>query len=214
MRITPFRVLEEHARAEYQKRLASAPEPKVINARALATLDAPRSFVWGGIGYWAPPLSYDGGIKLLVVAGMLRDLRNAGDVLRTEPARIRAASLIRQNVRSRRPLWRLTRAFYRDAAADLEAVIRWLLHVEDESLVVPSEKPVTVDLIHLRYAFEDVFNRAPRSWSDYVHGIRYIGQKYSQQDLRYAAATRTGRFADKHGWSEYERAMREHGGLN
>lgn len=214
MRITPFRVLEEHARKEYAKKFNGVPEPRVINQRPLATLDAPRSFVWGGIGYWCPPLSYEGGSRLLIAANALRDLRKSGNAVRLDAARITAARIVRKHVRSRRPLWRLTRAFYRDPADQIEGLIRWLLYVEDESTIVPSEQPVTVDLIHMRYAFEDMFGRPPRSWPDYVYGIRYIGRKSSQEDLRSAAAFRVGRWADKKGWAEYDRSMRAFGGLN
>jgi hypothetical protein len=76
MRIVPFEVLEEHAREEYRQRFANAPEPKVLNARALAVYDSPRSFVWGGVGYWAPPLSYESGVRLMIAANALRDLRD------------------------------------------------------------------------------------------------------------------------------------------
>jgi hypothetical protein len=216
VRITPFKVLEEHARKEYKKRFAHVPEPRVINARALASLDAPRSFIWGGIGYWCPPLSYESGFRLLIAANALRDLRGRDDDTARRVA-ITAARLIRKNIRSRRPFWRLTRAFYRDPPEQLEAVIRGLLYVEDESTVVPSDRPVTVDLMDNHYTFQscrDGFGRKPDSWADYVYGLRHIGRAATRSDLRMAIAYRVGANADKRGWEDFDREARAMAGWN
>jgi hypothetical protein len=212
MRITPFTVLEEHARKEYRRRFAGVPEPRVINARALASLDAPRSFVWGGIGYWCPPLSYESGRRLLIVANALRDLRGRNDAARR--VAITAARLIRSNIRSRRPLWRLTRAFYRDTPEEIENVIRWLLYVEDESTMVPSDRPVTVDLVDNLYAFEGHYKRRPTTWADYVYGLRHIGRAATRTDLRQAIAYRVGANADKRAWEDFDREARAMAGWN
>jgi hypothetical protein len=219
VRITPFAVLEAHAREEYRKRFASAPEPRVINARVAATLDAPRSFVWGGIGYWAPPLSYEGGLRLLIAAHALADLRRKGaSALPLHAAALKAARIIRQSIRPvrrwRRPWWPLSRAFYRSPAEELEALCRWLIHVPDDSPVVPSDRRVTVDLLDQRYAFELAYGREPRSWADYVLGSRAVGRRDSRTDLRLAVSVRVGTNADKKGWGDYEREMRQMAGWN
>jgi hypothetical protein len=213
MRITPFKVLEEHARKEYKKRFAHVPEPRVINARPSASIDAPRSFVWGGIGYWCPPLSYESGKRLLIVANALRDLRGRNEDTARRVA-ITAARLIRKNIRSRRPFWRLTRAFYRDPPEELEAIIRGLLYVEDESTVVPSDRPVTVDLIDNAYAFEFAYKRKPTTWADYVYGLRHIGRDNARHDLRMAIAYRVGANADKRAWEDFDREARAMAGWN
>ena len=189
-------MLEEHARKEYLRKFGDAPEPVVLNARALAVYDAPRSFVWGGVGYWAPPLSYESGIRLMIAANALRELRGAGD--RLTRAAITAARLIRAAVdRKRRPLWRLwSRAFYTDRPLNWRAKIREMLHVEDESPVIPSEQRVTVDLIDNRYTFEGFFKRRPASWADYVYGMRHIGRAMSRGDFRLAITSRVGVNAD------------------
>lgn len=219
MRITPFAVLEAHAREEYRKRFANAPEPRVINARVAATLDAPRSFVWGGIGYWAPPLSYEGGLRLLIAAHALADLRRKGaSALPLQAAALKAARLIRQNLHPvrlwRRPWWPLSRAFYSSGSEELEALCRWLIHVPDDSPVVPSDRRVTVDLLDQRYAFELAYGREPQSWADYVLGMRAVGRRDSRTDLRLAVSVRVGVNADKKNWGDFEREMRQMAGWN
>jgi len=217
VRITPFAVLEQHAREEYRKRFANAPEPRVINQRVAATLDAPRSFVWGGIGYWAPPLSYEGGLRLLIAAHALADLRRKGaPVMSLQAATFKAARLIRHNLRPirlwRRPWWWLSRAFYTSTAEELEALCRWLIHVPDDAPVVPSDRSVTVDLVDQKYAFELAYGREPRSWADYVLGSRAAGRRDNRTDLRSAVSARVGVNADKKGWGDYEREMRQMAG--
>ena len=214
MQLVPFKVLEEHARKEYLRKYGEVPEPVVLNARALAVYDFPRSFVWGGVGYWAPPLSYESGIRLMIAANALRDLRGAGD--RLTRAAFTAARLIRAAVdRKRRPLWRLwSRAFYTDSPLELEGMIRELLHVEDESPVIPSEQRVTVDLIDNKYAFEGFYKRKPDSWADYVYGMRHMGRAMSRGDFRLAISSRVGVNADDKAWRAFEREMRQHAGWN
>ena len=217
MRITPFAVLEQHAREEYRKRFANAPEPRVINQRVAATLDAPRSFIWGGIGYWAPPLSYEGGLRLLIAAHALADLRRKGaSVMSLQAATFKAARLVRQNLRPirlwRRPWWWLSRAFYTSPAEELEALCRWLIHVPDDAPGVPSDRSIIVDLVDQKYAFELAYGREPRSWADYVLGSRAAGRRDNRTDLRSAVSARVGVNADKKGWGDYEREMRQMAG--
>jgi hypothetical protein len=213
VQIVPFEELREASRQRYLEKVGSVPEPKVINARALASLDAPRSFIWGGIGYWCPPLSYESGYRMLIAANALRDLRGRSDDTSRRVA-ITAARLIRRSVRSRRPWWRLTRVFYRDPPEELEDLIRWMLYVEDESTVVPSDRPVTVDLVDNRYAFEGHYKRRPTTWADYVHGLRHIGRAATRSDLRMAIAYRVGANADKRGWEDFDREARAMAGWN
>lgn len=216
MKITPFPVLEQHARNQYRARFASAPEPKVINARALATLDAPRCFVWGGVTYWAPPLSYESGVRLMVAREAIREtMKTANTVVQTEVART-AATLIRKVLdRRRRPLWRLwSGAFFHDPPEILAELIDFLLYVEDQSSHVPSDRPVTVDLIDNLYSFQAQYGRRPSTWKDYVYGMRHIARLSSREDLRGAAFTRVGVNADQKSWREYEREMRAAAGWN
>lgn len=214
MKTVPFDELERFARERYAQKMASIPEPKVINARPLATLDAPRSFIWGGVGYWAPPLSYESGIRLMIAANALRDLRKGGGPQPAmDAAKFKAARMLRAALRCRRPLWRWwSRAFFSDPAEHVEGVIRWLLEVEDEAPVIPTDQPVTVDLIDNLYTFQEVYRRRPYSWRDYVYGMRHIGRSASRADLREAVNARMGVNSDEKGWTKFEREMRAHAG--
>jgi hypothetical protein len=207
--------LEQAAREQYRQRYAredEAAEPRVINVRA--SLNAPRSFVWGGLGYWAPPLSYESGLRLLIVANAIRDHLGAGDDDAAHRVATTAARLIRKSLRSRRPFWWLTRAFYRSQPEQVETIARWLLCVEDDAVAAPNGRPVTVDLIDNRYAFEHAYKRRPESWADYVYGMRHIGRASSREDLRFAVATRMGVNATEEIWRSYERDQRAHAGWN
>jgi hypothetical protein len=223
VRIKPFAVLEQHAREEYRKRFASVPEPRYLNARALIQLDAPRSLVWGGVGYWAPPLSFEDGQRLFAVSSYLADALKQGHAHAIRSAVQTAIPLIVQSLRRRRPSWwhvlsrirsaaAALRAFTEDDPQDLLAIMRWLLYVEDEAPSIPADRRVTIDLIDNRYAFEGYFKRPPRSWKDYVYGMHHIGRQSSREDLRNAVATRIGVNADKKGWQEYERELRQAAG--
>jgi hypothetical protein len=223
VRITPFEVLEQHARKEYARRYASVPEPKYINARAEIQLDAPRSLVWGGVGYWAPPLSYEHGQRLFAVSSFLADALKQGHAHATRSAVEIAIPLFHQVLRRRRPPVRhviarireaaaAQRAFLHDDPQELLHLMRWLLYVEDESPLTPSEQRVTVDLIDNRYAFEGHYKRPPRSWKDYVYGMHHIARQQAREDLRAAVAARVGVNSDEKGWLKHERALRETAG--
>jgi hypothetical protein len=221
MRITPFAVLEQHARDEFARRFRDVPEPKFLNVRATLQLDAARSLVWGGIGYWSPPLGFEDGLRLFAVSSYLADAlrQNAG----VSSAVQIAVPLLRKVMRRRiRPWWRplarireaaaAQRAFVADDPQELLHLMRWLLHVEDEAPSVPPSTRATIDLIDNRYAFEGHFKRAPRSWKDYVYGMHHIGRHASRSDLRLAVATRIGVNGDKDGWQAYERELRSAAG--
>jgi hypothetical protein len=208
------------ARAElHAQRTASTPEPRFLNARASLTLDAPRSLVWGGVGYWSPPLGFEDGHRLLAVSSYLADAirqEHAGAV--RSAVQIAAPLLHRALRRSTPPFWRVVRriresaaaarAFLHDDPQDVLHLMRWLLHVEDESPATPPDRQITVDLIDNRYAFEDTFKRVPRSWKDYVYGMHHVARKSAREDLRRAVATRIAVNGDKDGWRDYEREMR------
>jgi hypothetical protein len=210
MQIVAFEELEQHAREEYRKRFGKTSEPKVINASAWATFGQPRSLVWGGLVYWAPPLSYEDGVRCMIAANALRDRPSAHY---TAKAILLARSLMR---RQRPSLWRLRArlrelvAFhvYRPPTEEVRNVLHWLMHVPDEATYVPPEKPGTIDLIGNRYAFELAYHRRPDSWADYVYGMRELGRRTAQEDFRNAVSTRVGSNADEKGWKEYERDQR------
>jgi hypothetical protein len=217
MRITPFHVLEQHAREEYRKRYAEVPEPKVINAHAWATFGAPRSLVWGGVGYWAPPLSYEDGMQCLIAANALRDIRRAGKP--SPSVTQQAIAIARSHLRRQRPpFWRVrervlqwaahTLAVKRASPIETENALHWLIDVEDDAVYAPSERGVTVDLIANRYAFELAYKRKPESWKDYVYGLRHLGRDGAQVDFRTAVSTRVGVNADEKNWKQYERDQR------
>jgi hypothetical protein len=219
MRITPFAVLEQHAREEYRRRFSGAPEPRYLNARALLQLDAPRSLVWGGVGYWAPPLGFEDGARLFALSGFLADALRQDHASATRDAVALTVPLLHKALRRRRlPWWRIIariqqadaaeRAFLNDDPHDLLALVRWLLYVEDEAPTVPPSTRVTIDLLDNRYAFEGFFKRPPRSWKDYVYGMHHLGRQASRKDLRLAVATRIGVNGDKDGWRDYERELR------
>lgn len=217
MKIVPLEVLARESRETFARQAVKAPEPRVINARAWAKLDAPRSLVWGGIGYWCPPLSYENGMKLLIAANALRDLRErGGSDAQVETARFRAARLIRSVLdRRRRPLWRWwSRAFFTDEEFLLEALIRDLLHVEDDSVYVPPDRPFTVDLVDNLYTFNSHFGRRPDSWKDYVYGMRHISRDNNRAGYRTAVSSRMGVNSDKEAWQEYERDVLMAAGWN
>jgi hypothetical protein len=219
VRIKPFAVLEQHAREEYRKRFASVPEPRVLNAHALVSFAAPRSLVWGGVGYWVPPLSYEDGNRLLAAASFIHDaLRQDKPVAATAASKTAARILHALLPRRRPPVWRVGErlrqwfrsrfTFYHDPPEQIESLLRWLLHVEDDAPLVPADRQATIDLIDNKYAFEGHFKRPPLSWKDYVYGMRHIARQASREDLRGAVAARIGVNADAKGWRDYERELR------
>jgi hypothetical protein len=219
MRITPFAVLEQHARDEFARRFRDQPEPRFLNVRATLQLDAPRSLVWGGVGYWAPPLGFEDGLRLLAVSSYLADALRQDHAAGIRTAVQTATPLLRKVLRRRPPpMWRVfarvrdaaaaQRAFLHDDPEALLHLMRWLMQVEDEAPTVPPGKRVTVDLIANRYVFEDALKREPRSWKDYVYGMHHVARKAAQEDLRTAVAVRIGVNADKKGWQDYEREQR------
>jgi hypothetical protein len=211
--IAPRAEIERHARKEYAQRYSSVPEPRFINASASVSFSAPRRFMWGGVGYYCPPLSYENGLRLFAAAQALRE---AGGP--SAPVVLRMAVRVLRSVlhARRRPLWRYwSRAFYDTPAEHVEMILRGLLYVEDESPPgPPPEKRVTVDLLDNKYAFEACYKRKPESWADYTCGLRHIARTSSRGDLRGAVAFRVASMADKKTWRDYERDLRAAAGWN
>lgn len=206
------------ARARYQARYASVPEPKVINIDALVQFHAPRTFEWGGIGLRAPPLSFVAGVRLLVAANALRDLRTAKAPAPFQHAAVQtSALLLRQYVtpttRLRRIGWRFSSWFTHDDPELIEGLLRWLLHVPDESPVVPPQGKVTLDFMDSFVGFVREFPKwvgadgMPMSWVAYVYGCRHLGRVYAREDLRHALAVRAGG-ADKKDYEKWNNEVR------
>jgi hypothetical protein len=204
--------LEQFAREQYAAHFGAreAAAPKFVNAAAVAEVNAPRSFVWGGLGYWAPPLSYEAGVRLMAAAHALRDLRTAG-VVDLRRAR-KAAGIVRAAV-SRR--WRRTRSAppaFGHTPADIEALAVWLLHVPDDAPAPPASGPVTVDMMDNRMAFRRAFGAYPATWAEYVYGMRHLSRDVARTDLRGAVSGRMAG-ADKKAWSEWVREVRTEAGV-
>jgi len=224
MIIRPFEELEAMARARYKARYASVPEPKVINVDALVQFHAPRTFEWGGVGLRAPPLSFVAGVRLLVAANALRDLRTSNAPTGFIQAAVQtAAYLIRQNVfpikRRHRLGWRFPRSFawwftrlFADDSEMVEGLLRWLLHVPDEAPSTPPTQQVTLDFMDSLAGFVREFPRwvgadgFPISWAAYVYGSRHMGRVHAREDVRHAMSVRAGG-ADQKDYTKWNREV-------
>jgi len=210
-----FAQAKHEAEKRQQRIVASLPEPKVINLEALITFNAPRSFIWGGVGYRAPPLSFLAGVRLLVAANALRDLRTANAPEQTQRAAARvAAFVVRANIvplgPMRRLRWRLGRRPFRwDDPQELEGLCRWLHHVPDDSSAPPPpEKPGILDFADAFAGFVRAYpawvgtDGLPVSWAAYLYGVRHLTRAMAREDLRRAISARWAG-ADSKGWSTY-----------
>lgn len=208
---------------QLEQRLASLPEPKLVNLDAVIAFSppTPRRFVEGGIGFRAPPLSYPAGIRLLAVRAALRDLLKAGEAAPTQFVEAVRGTVIRLIARSIRPglLRRLRggwlRVFRVMETEELEALLTYLIYVPDASLPPPEPKePVTVDLMDALTAFVQSCPgwtvtpfrwrfwrpRAPAipvSWAAYIHGCRHLARLRAREDLRMTRAFRIAQGADE-----------------
>lgn len=201
MQIRPFEELEAMARERYRKKYASVPEPKVINVDALVQFTAPREFTWGGVGLRAPPLGFVAGVRLMVAANAIRDLRLAqAPPGFSQAAVVTAAALIRQTVvpltRFRRLRWRWSGMFAHDEPEAVEGLLRWLLDVPDQAPNPPATVQVTLDFMDAFVDFVREFpawvgpDGFPRSWAAYVYGCRNLHRSRAREDLRAAMAAR------------------------
>lgn len=203
-------------RRERIRLVKQAPEPLVINIPVVLGFDQPREFQWGGVGLRAPPLSYRLGLRLMVAANALRELRTqkapasqVAGVLRSTSSLLREAV---HPIKCRHWLtWR--RAFRRDDPEAVEGLCCWLVDVLDEAAPPPPPKEtVTVDLVDRLAEFCRVFpawvtNGVPRSWAHYQFGLRHLARQAAREDLRNAIATRAGQ-ADPKGFKEYSAEVR------
>lgn len=225
LRIVPPAEIDRLAREEYARRYKDAPEPVVINVEPLLTLDAPRDFSWGGVGYRAPPVSYRTGVRLLVAANRLHELRKK----KAQPDAIRAAIrttayVIRLAVH---PLgWRARLADrllpcpFAGATdpIDVEALCRWLIEAPDDAPFVPSIERITVDVIDALAAFAREFpawigaDGWPISYRRYLYGTRHLGRLSARTDLKTATAVRLGHNATEDTWKKYAAELRASAG--
>lgn len=201
VRLRPREQLEREARAFAATHLKAAPEPKIINVEAVLAFEAPRAFQWGGVGYRAPPLSYQAGVRLQVAANALEELRTkeAPDSF-TRPACRTAVRLLTQSIHPTRwwrrlLVWRAP--FFRNDPAEIEALLRWLLSVPDDAhYPIPQGPAITVDVMDHRMAFAREFPSLidatgnPRSWAAYQYGLRHLSRLHARRDLATGTAVR------------------------
>lgn len=216
MKLVPHRELEELSRKLYLRKFEHVdPELVLINREPVISLQAPRAFAWGGVGYRAPPPGYLVGVKILIAADMLRSLRKA-DV--PVPQRLNAtraaARIIRGIVRPVTIIGRLVTALRRCpfASADpveVEGLLRWLIHVPDDSDIPPPPKrKIPIDLMDGLANFAREFpawvgdDGYPLSYRLYVYGTRNLTRLSARTDLRQASAVRMAK-ADVKNWREW-----------
>ena len=208
-------------RAKYLRLLKEAPEPVVINIDAVLAIGQSREFAWGARKLRAPPLSYAQGIRLLVAANALRDLRDKQAPPKVVQAALTlAATLIRQTVKPRH-WWhglRWSRAFTQDDAESIEGLLRWLTDIPDQSAPPkPATRQVTVDLMDVLAEFARDFpawvgaDGFPRSWAHYLYGLRHMSRAVAREDLRHSAAARASQYETKD-YNEFAREMRQAAG--
>lgn len=214
MQIRPFSELEAAARERYRQKFASVPAPTLINLEALVTFAVPRVLEWRGVGYRAPPLPYQTGLRLQVAAQALQELtsRGAPEASRRAAARV-AARVVATLLRPRAP-WRVAwrRRLRTSLLADLDAfqgLLWWLIHVPDQGVVPPATRAVTVDCMDTLTDFVREFPRwvgadgFPLTWAHFQYGVRHLGRARARADLRMAVAARAAGSTDK-GWKEWE----------
>lgn len=192
--------LEAAAEKRYERWVASLPTPKVINVQALVAFSAPRKFVWGGVGYRAPPLPFLAGMRLFIAANALRDLRSAWASPATQQhAASTAVEILRTLIHPQRLIDRLrpwVRPFVRSSPEELETLLRWLLHVADEAKVQTNATQVTIDYMAVLTDFVREFpawvgpDGFPLTWSLYIYGSRHIPRARAREDLRRAYSMR------------------------
>jgi hypothetical protein len=211
MRITPFAVLEQHARREYQRHFAPA---RVRNATAVVALGEHRPLRWRGHRYTVRPLPWRAGMVLLACVEVLRD-QNASPRARESAVRNiarTAHSLVRAR-RTRRP-WR--NPFLLATPAVLLSLANWLIAVPDEIAVPPAEGARYVDLMdglmeYLRAGYPATPEGLPVSWAHYQYALRHSGRTVARETLRLAQAVRVAQ-AGKDEWRKYTDALRNAAG--
>lgn len=218
VRLVPHATLEAAAREAYARRYANVPAPSYANIPALLGMNQPITFAWGKVGYAGPPLSFVSGVRLMVAANALRELRTKGApmALRRDAARV-AGALLERVVRPTsgafwRRWWRRRRGFRHDPPEEVEALCTWLIDVADEVTNPPPERAITIDLMDTLADFARQFpawcddSGMPRTWAHYLYGQRHAARVAHRQDLRAAIAARAAQ-ADPKGFKLFERTM-------
>lgn len=220
LRIVPPEEIDRIAREAYARRFKDVPEPVVLNVEPLLALDAPRDFSWGGVGYRAPPVSYRTGVRLLVCANHLRELRQkkAGPG-KVRPAIRTAAWTIRlavcpSGLRSR-VLDRILPCPFASTVdpIDIEALCRWLIAAPDQSAFIPATEKTTVDVIDALASFAREFpawvnaDGWPISYRHYLYGTRHLGRLGARTDLKHATAVRMAN-TQRDDWKAYAEELR------
>lgn len=201
MQIRPLEELKAEARAAYAKQVAAVPRPVVVNVEAVITLQAPRTFEVGGVGYRAPPLSYPAGQRVQAAAHALHDLRldRASDATRRAAARVAVSVVL--PLLAPVPRWRFgwRRAFRAAFLADLdlaEDLLWWLVSLPDQGAVVLPTRQVTVDTMDTLVDFTREMpswvgaDGWPLSWAHFGYGVRHLSRARARSDLRMGDAVR------------------------
>jgi hypothetical protein len=201
--LIPQAELDAQAAEYWKHKFANAPAPTIVNLAAVVALDETRTFAWNGILYRVRPLTYAMGSRFMVVGEALSGLRRGDrfiDLLEVTTAVKVAKLLLHSAMRPRAPwrrlLWPLARPFRRDAAADIDSLVRWLLYVPDEAGHAPATERTVFDMVDALATFARHYpawvgrDGLPLSWAHYVYGNRALGRAMAREDLRHASATR------------------------
>lgn len=210
LRRVPQSELEAFAHAQYVRKYASVPKPKILNLGALVEFFVPQVIDWGGVKYRGPPVSFRLGVRLMVAAHALQELRGIGAApsVRLDAARV-ALSCLQPYLKG--PWYH--RRFKSNDPEEIEAMAWRVLHIPDDGVLPPTEGPVTMDYMDTLSAFARDFpawcgkDGLPLSWAHYQYGLRHLVRARHREDLRTAMAVRAAG-ADKAGYQDYESQWR------
>lgn len=207
LRRVPQVELEAFARAEYKKKYAAVPRPKLVNLDALVEFLAPQVIAWAGVSYRAPPVSFALGVELMVAGHAMQDLRVAGVAPSDRMIAARKAlSRLRSHLKG--PWYR--RRFHSNDPDEIEAMTWRVIYVPDEGVFPPAEGPVTMDFMDTLAAFVRDLPQwcgrdgLPLSWAHYQYGLKHLIRARHREDLRQAMAVRIATSADKQGYQDFE----------
>ncbi len=205
LNLIPHEELVRRVDEEARKHLARIPEPTVVNADALATMLSHRGFQLGRVGYRVPPVRYRHGVRLLIAANTLRDLRK-GDAQGAQVAEAtdRAIEWLRPVLRPRFVFGRLRLEPLRALSMEeLEGLIRWVLHVPDGAPALAPTGPITVDWCDewagVVRAFPALVGRdgLPRYWGQFIYAARHLGRARNREDVRLVTSLRVAQYEAK-----------------
>jgi hypothetical protein len=214
LRRVPQVELEAFARAEYRKKYAAVPRPKLVNLDALVEFLSPQVIAWAGVSYRAPPVAFALGVKLMVAGHAMQDLRVAGAA---PPVRLAAARVALSCLRSqlKGPWYR--RHFRSTDPDEIEAMTWRVLYVPDQGVVAPDEGPVTIDYMDITAHFARELpawcgpDGLPLSWKHYQYGLRHLRRASARETIRQATAVRAAG-ADAKDYRDFESAVRADAG--